>query len=223
MGLINYLIYPIRDKWRSIIRVPKDRYDRSRLKNDNCTIFSNNCTGGVIYHNLGLQFLSPTINLYMEPKDYITFLENPKHFCNSVIMTEEKTARSYPVGNLDGLKIYGVHYDSFKQLKEKWEKRSKRINWENIIVFFIERDGCTHDDLVRFDKLNYNKIVFTKEEYFDIDSSYIIPNSYDEINKCVNNIVGYQSNTSLYRTIDAFDYVNFINGNGKKLESYRFF
>ncbi|MGZ1316735.1 DUF1919 domain-containing protein [Lactobacillus delbrueckii subsp. bulgaricus] len=29
---------------------------------------------GVIYHDLGLQFKSPTINLWFKPKDYIKFL-----------------------------------------------------------------------------------------------------------------------------------------------------
>ena len=38
---------------------------RSELKNKDFTIFSCNCTGGVLYHDLGMKFLSPTINLYM--------------------------------------------------------------------------------------------------------------------------------------------------------------
>lgn len=49
---------------------------RSRIKNTAPTIISNNCIAGIIYHNLGLKFFSPTINLYISGWDYILFVEN---------------------------------------------------------------------------------------------------------------------------------------------------
>lgn len=36
---------------------------RRRLRNSSPTIISNNCCAGFIYHDLGLKFNSPTINL----------------------------------------------------------------------------------------------------------------------------------------------------------------
>ena len=41
----------------------------------NVTILSMNCTGGILYHELGLPFLSPTINLYIQAEDFIRFCE----------------------------------------------------------------------------------------------------------------------------------------------------
>lgn len=44
------------------------------------TILSNNCLGGVICHELGLRFLSPTINLWMTPSDFIKYCANLRHY-----------------------------------------------------------------------------------------------------------------------------------------------
>ena len=44
------------------------------------TIFSCNCTGGVMYHDLGEKFLSPTVNMYMPCEDFIKFCENYEYY-----------------------------------------------------------------------------------------------------------------------------------------------
>ena len=53
---------------------------RTRLKNSCPTIISRNCVGGIIYHDLGLKFNSPTINLSMSNDDYIKFVEHLDSF-----------------------------------------------------------------------------------------------------------------------------------------------
>lgn len=35
------------------------------------SIISDNCWGGITYHSLGLEFLSPFINLFLESEDYL--------------------------------------------------------------------------------------------------------------------------------------------------------
>jgi len=99
---------------------------------------------------------------------------------------------NYPVGRLNDITVYGEHYSSFDELRNKWNERKKRINWGNIFVFMIERDGCTYQDLRDFDKLPYkNKVVFTKKRYENIKSSIVLPDSYDEENENVNNLLQY--------------------------------
>lgn len=49
---------------------------RRRLKNDNFSILCSNCIGGVIYHRLGKQFLSPTINMWFCQGEFLKFVEN---------------------------------------------------------------------------------------------------------------------------------------------------
>lgn len=74
----------------SISKNNKDRKDRNNLKVDNFTIFSSNCIGGIIYHSLNKKFLSPTINLYIQPSDYVEMLSHPKKYFISGIMKEVK-------------------------------------------------------------------------------------------------------------------------------------
>lgn len=204
--------------WRRL-RSLKDSNDRNKLHNENFTILSTNCIGGIIYHNLKLRFLSPTINLWISPKDYIKLLKDPQKYLSNSDMHEIKIENiDYPVGRLDDITIYGQHYKDFDELKYKWNERKKRINWDNTFVFMIERDGCTYRDLLDFDKLPYkNKVVFTQKKYKDIKSCMVLPNSYDEEKKNVNNLLQYKSSFSILETIDEFDYVRFFNGEGRHL------
>ena len=49
-------IKKVKQKYRSILRSSRDKENRNRLSNENITIISANCVGGVIYHDLGLKF-----------------------------------------------------------------------------------------------------------------------------------------------------------------------
>ena len=57
---------------------------RKRLRNFNPTIISNNCTAGFIYHDLGLEFRSPTINLTI--KQFPLFIAHLPHYLNCELM-----------------------------------------------------------------------------------------------------------------------------------------
>lgn len=56
-------------KWLSKVR-------RSKIKNKDFTIISNNCWGGYVYRYYGLEYNSPTIGGYFFSEDYIKFLKN---------------------------------------------------------------------------------------------------------------------------------------------------
>lgn len=73
---------------------------RKKLKNSDFTIISSNCVGGVIYHDLGLQFKSPTINLWFKPKDYLKFLSDLDKYLEMELSEETDKDVDYPVGLL---------------------------------------------------------------------------------------------------------------------------
>ena len=73
-------IKKIKQKYRSILRSSRDKENRNRLRNENITIISANCVGGVIYHDLGLKFNSPTVNLYFNASDYVKFVSNLTYY-----------------------------------------------------------------------------------------------------------------------------------------------
>lgn len=47
---------------------------QSKLRNRNISFLTPNCLGGILYHDLGLEFMSPTINLMMTQKDFVKFI-----------------------------------------------------------------------------------------------------------------------------------------------------
>ena len=90
---------------KEIIRI---RAIKKQLDLSDVTIFSQNCIGGVMYHDCGAKFLSPTINLYMLPSDFMRFVQNyEKYFAES---PQIKDGEKYPIGVFsDGLQINFMH------------------------------------------------------------------------------------------------------------------
>lgn len=76
-----------------------------QLKNKNFSLIANNCNGGFILHDLGLKFMSPFVNLYINPDDYIYILENLPEMLNEELLFIH-TDKSYPVAKLGQAKIY---------------------------------------------------------------------------------------------------------------------
>ena len=53
------------------------------------------------------------------------------------------------------------------------KERCKRINYDNIFIIMVQRDGFNRNDLRLFDKINYPKILFTNEDYKKKNTFYI--------------------------------------------------
>ena len=47
-----------------------------------------------------------------------------------------------PIGVLDDIEVVFLHYKSEQEALEKWNRRSKRINWNNIVFKFSEQNYC---------------------------------------------------------------------------------
>lgn len=112
----------IKQKYRKILRGRIDKKNRSLLKNRDITIISANCVGGVIYHDLGLAFNSPTINLFFSASDYVKFVSNFKHYLQCELV-ETSSEFDYPCALCDDIVLHMVHYHSFEEGKMKWEER----------------------------------------------------------------------------------------------------
>lgn len=81
---------------------------------------------GVILHELGERFNSPTVNLFFGAEDYIKFLEKLDYYLGQTLV-ETQSDKDYPVAKLDDITIYFMHYPSFDEAKRIWEKRTERI------------------------------------------------------------------------------------------------
>lgn len=191
-----------------------NRVNRQKLKNTDFSLLSSNCNGGVMCHDLGVQFRSQFINLWMYCNDFIRYLNNLDYY-NSIdeitFLSHEESGHDYPVGLIDGMKIFFVHYHSDEEALEKWNERKRRINKDNMFVMMSEQNGCTMDDLEAFDRLPFeHKVVFTKKPYEKIKSSFYIPGFEEQ--KDLITLLSFKSIFSAERYYDRFPYVDWLNG-----------
>ena len=138
-----------------------------KLRKSNISIIANNCWGGLAYHQLGMEFLSPFVNMFVKDEDYLKLLNDLRGYLDAELhfhkfAYENVLQREYPVCLLNDIELHFNHYVIMQEVEEKWNKRVKRINWDNIFVMmFTEEESVA----VRFDKLPYeNKICFVPFE-----------------------------------------------------------
>lgn len=199
-----------RDYYRNFRRKRFLMKQRQRLINKDICLIASNCNGGTILHDLGLQFKSPFVNLWIKPKDYLKLLKSLPQYMETDIKFISEEGVTYPVGLLDDVKIYFQHYKSEEEAKEKWVERTKRMNYDKLFILFTDRDGCTENDLEDFDHLPYeNKAVFVNNPHPNIKSAVYIKGFEKE--KSVGMCMNYKNKLSYKKYYDDFDYVAWFN------------
>ena len=221
--MISRLVFYFKELRREILEYfgktifkPIRIYRRTKLLNDNFSIISNNCWGGVIYQKLNLPYLSPTVGTYFYAEDYIKFLSNLEYYLSitpkiipinqskySKELSELKVYKYFPIGVIDDIEIIFLHYRSDQEAISKWERRKKRINMENLIIKFNDQNQCTYEHLKKFESLEYdNKICFTAKEYYGCENLIVVKQKKSDFIK---------SDISFFKKpIDIIKYINNI-------------
>ena len=192
---------------------------RKELQNHDFTIICNNCTGGIISHDLGCEFKSPTVNLFFYGDHFFSFCENFDYYirlplveCTNPI---HKPDLDYPVCNLGDLEIHFMHYKTFNEAKAMWERRANRINRKNIFTMWTFFDKTDEGLLARFELLPFeNKVAFT-ERYFSQYASAFCIDGYTEGLGVITRFSGLSG----HRIVDQFDYVSWLNNGSRSTDS----
>lgn len=189
---------------------------RKRNDNHTFTLITNNCIGGVIYHNLGEQFRSPTINLFISGDEYLPFVKGIREYLSETTELVEviNSGREYPVGKLHAkdsslpdITVYFQHYDSFEEARNKWHERCKRVNWEDISFIWEFYEGLhNYKHLLEFDSLNIKKKIILHKEDCSIKNAFVV----NEGEVTPGKILEYEAG-GIKRYLDQFDYVEFLN------------
>lgn len=188
---------------------------RKKIKNCNFTIFSNDCWGGQVYHILGQPFLSPTINCFIRPIDFVKFMENIKWYLGQELK-QINTSLPYPVAKLSDIYVYMVHYKSFEEGKRKWEERARRINWDNIFVYMTDRYCLPFEYRVRYDNLPFeNKVLLSVKKHENIQCERVL--SYNNDDVCVGVSAQIQNvfGKFLFEYTENWDYISWLNRDDK--------
>lgn len=184
---------------------------RMRLKNKTMTVFSSNCNGAYMLHDLGCPFNSPTVNLFFLPDHFLKFVRSPEKYLSEELVEVKLAGMSYPVGQLDDILVFFMHYNSFDEAKEAWERRAKRVDLNNVYIVMTDKNGCTYDHIKQFEKLPYeHKVIFTHKRYKEFPSAYYI--SGFETENEVGILSDWKPQLLKRRWLDDFDYVRFFNG-----------
>lgn len=160
---------------------------RIGLKNRSFTIISNNCWGGIVSRDRNLPYNSPTAGLFFFSNDYIKFLGNMKHYfeidMKQISIFESKYSNyllqkydeNLIIGDLDGVELIMLHYKTFEEAKTKWDRRKKRVNYENILIKFSDQNLFEEKDFVAFKNINYkNKLFITTNDKYRSDFTCVL-------------------------------------------------
>lgn len=171
-----------------------ERY--KKLRRSKLSIVSQNCWGGLIYHSFGLQFLSPTINLYIHERDFLKLLDDLRAYFDDELRfystgIDESSQNEYPIFSLSNIKLHMMHYDEEKSARRKWEDRRLRINWYNLLIMMYTENPRI---LAAFDRLPFDKKVCFVPFESDADCAFYIPpelvrkrNFFEAVNEVASN------------------------------------
>lgn len=209
---------------KKIFEIARNRIMKSfRKKNHNTdfTLISQNCIGGVIYKNLGLEFRSPTINMFIEDENFVKLVENLEYYmsleaealCEKFVDPIDKSF-SYPKIKVGDIELCCLHYKSCQEAIDSWERRRKRVNLNNVYVIANSWNLHENEDLIkRLSNLKYKTVIFTYQSYknekcIDLTESYWTKDIRNIVRPNLTDRMPY----SAYKYFEKkFDFVKWLN------------
>lgn len=170
-------------------------FNKKRLKNSNFTIVSDNCWAGFVYQDLQIKYNTPFVGLFLYPDCYIKFITNFESNIKLDLIFIDKdcskytstSTSDYPIWVLSGtdIEIHFYHYKNCAEAFEKWNRRKKRINMNNL--FFKINGSISELFLKDFLALPLKNKLIIKEDWY-------VPSKY-----------------SYHRQIDIISYINLLD------------
>ena len=167
---------------------------RIGLKNRDFSILANNCWGGIVSRDRRLPYNSPTCGTYFFAKEYLRFLSDPHRYLamelEEVPMAKSRYAKEIlekegredvTVGRMGDVEVVLLHYPTFAEAKEKWDRRKARIRWDNLLVKFSDQNGFAPEDYETFRNLEFrNKLFLTVNPEYRGGFTRLIPDKWHE-------------------------------------------
>lgn len=187
---------------------------RAGLTNPDVSVFSSNCVGGVICHDLGMRFSSPTVNLFMVPQDFVRLASDPERYL-ALLVEPVEVLELYPVGRFGDLTLHFVHYGSFAEAESAWQRRCSRVDLANSRWILVDRDGLDEETARAFGALPLTgKALLSHRKWEGLGCcvsrpEWAEPGRPQTRDLCAFGGGGFLSAPRRY--IDGFDHVAFLN------------
>lgn len=152
-----------------VLELPMFQFDSyMQLKKSRMSIISNNCWGGSIYHTLGMECLSPFKNLFLEDEDYLRLLSNLKYYLSCELQfrgygIDTHSKSQYPIMCLEDVLVHCNHTRTSDDASADWQRRVRKINWDNIFVEMYTQDKNAARKFSRLDEYR-KKVCFVPFE-----------------------------------------------------------
>ena len=157
--------------------------------------------------------------MYFYADDYVKFCGNLRFYCNDCVLSfiDSNNSRHYEklkeqghadsiIGRLDDVEIVFLHYHSREEAFDKWNRRVKRINWDNIAIKFSQMNYAKYEHLKAIDELPFEKkVIFTTNDYPLING--VVFKEYEGEEQILDDTTHFRKYISLTK---------FINGLGVK-------
>ena len=160
------------------------------LKTEDFTIIANTCDGTRIYQLLNCSYNTPFIGNIIKPNDFYKLCSNLKYYMKQELKFVRIEEWMYPnkpyvLCTLGDIEIKFISRVDFDDIKQKWDERVKRINYDNL--FFIWEDfhyETSYDIYEKFLNIPYGKklilqrgkqISGLKHSIYDPDKSLFSP------------------------------------------------
>lgn len=111
------------------------------------------------------------------------------------------------------ISILGVHYQSYDDLSQAWERRRKRVNFDNILLIATDEYIKTPQDIESFSKLPYPKVLFKFHNEINYDFEIYIPGS--DMRDNVGDLLRYADVSGIRLFEKCFDCVGWLNANAE--------
>lgn len=190
--------------------------DRRRLRNKSFSLISNDCWGAEVYKHFDMPFNTPFIGLMLQAPCFVKLAQNPRHYLAQPLVfhaesryasiNELRTRLDHyvPLATLGGdVEITFLHYHSDEEARAKWNKRARRVRWDNVYFKFDgSKDSATPELVQEFDQIPYPHLTLLREPQPGIGSAIVVPHYI---------LDGLQQ---FERSLPHFDLVGWLNGGG---------
>lgn len=132
---------------------------RAALRVREVTILSQNCIGGVMYHDMGMGYASPTVGLFFSGKDFLRLAQDPERYLP--LEPEMFWGETYPMGRLGDITIHFMHYETCREAKKAWCRRARRVDYGRIAVLCTDMEGFSPREFAQWKQIPYPKLLFT--------------------------------------------------------------
>lgn len=166
-------------------------YEKKQLHDLPFAIISNNCWGYELYHSTHREYNTPFIGLFMHPECYLNFLRNFESLITEELKFSSQSKyfdvqKNYPIGILaDSIEIHFLHYKSEEDAKEKWTRRSHRLQQAlksntPLYIKLCDNENCTAEQLQQFHALPFAHKISIGLQKLPLPQHFHVPELIDE-------------------------------------------